>query len=241
MPSVYRARLGKGMDKITLGYVSSMHSDMQILEYDILGSCAHTLMLLKCKIIQKSDAKKILSALNSIKEKDLMRGGESEDVHEIVESIVIRKAGLKSGGRMHTARSRNDQVSLDMRMKMRDDILGICGGILDCTNLLLKLAEKHRRTIMPLYTHMQQAQTGTLSHYFLAHIDALLRDFERLESTYSRVNQNPLGAGPVGGTSLPIDRKETLRLLGFDKLVENSIDRQARVILPPNTYVTLQY
>ncbi len=224
MPSVYRARLGKGMDKITLGYVSSMHSDMQILEYDILGSCAHTLMLLKCKIIQKSDAKKILSALNSIKEKDLMRGGESEDVHEIVESIVIRKAGLKSGGRMHTARSRNDQVSLDMRMKMRDDILGICGGILDCTNLLLKLAEKHRRTIMPLYTHMQQAQTGTLSHYFLAHIDALLRDFERLESTYSRVNQNPLGAGPVGGTSLPIDRKETLRLLGFDKLVENSID-----------------
>ena len=139
MPSVYRARLGKGMDKITLGYVSSMHSDMQILEYDILGSCAHTLMLLKCKIIQKSDAKKILSALNSIKEKDLMRGGESEDVHEIVESIVIRKAGLKSGGRMHTARSRNDQVSLDMRMKMRDDILGICGGILDCTNLLLKL------------------------------------------------------------------------------------------------------
>ena len=173
MPSVYRARLGKGMDKITLGYVSSMHSDMQILEYDILGSCAHTLMLLKCKIIQKSDAKKILSALNSIKEKDLMRGGESEDVHEIVESIVIRKAGLKSGGRMHTARSRNDQVSLDMRMKMRDDILGICGGILDCTNLLLKLAEKHRRTIMPLYTHMQQAQTGTLSHYaFLAHIDA---------------------------------------------------------------------
>ena len=94
MPSVYRARLGKGMDKITLGYVSSMHSDMQILEYDILGS--YTLMLLKCKIIQKSDAKKILSALNSIKEKDLMRGGESEDVHEIVESIVIRKA-LKSG------------------------------------------------------------------------------------------------------------------------------------------------
>ena len=106
--------------------------------------------------------------VNSIKEKDLMRGGESEDVHEIVESIVIRKAGLKSGGRMHTARSRNDQVSLDMRMKMRDDILGICGGILDCTNLLLKLAEKHRRTIMPLYTHMQQAQTGTLSHYLLS-------------------------------------------------------------------------
>ena len=165
MPSVYRARLGKGMDKITLGYVSSMHSDMQILEYDILGSCAHTLMLLKCKIIQKSDAKKILSALNSIKEKDLMRGGESEDVHEIVESIVIRKAGLKSGGRMHTARSRNDQVSLDMRMKMRDDILGIFKGILDCTNLLLKLAEKHRRTIMPLYTHMQRylIVTGTSS------------------------------------------------------------------------------
>ena len=91
MPSVYRARLGKGMDKITLGYVSSMHSDMQILEYDILGSCAHTLMLLKCKIIQKSDAKKILSALNSIKEKDLMRGGESEDVHEIVESEDVHE------------------------------------------------------------------------------------------------------------------------------------------------------
>ena len=221
---MYRARLGKGMDKITLDYVSSVHSDLRIAKYDILGSRAHTLMLLKCKIIQKSDAKKILYALNSIKDKDLINGGESEDVHELVESLVIRKAGLKSGGRMHTARSRNDQVSLDMRMKIRDDILEICRGILDCSDLLLKLAEKHQRTVIPLYTHMQQAQVGTLSHYFLAHLDALLRDFERLTSAYSRINQNPLGAGPIGGTSLPINRKDTSHLLGFDGLVENSID-----------------
>ncbi|MDI1495050.1 MAG: argininosuccinate lyase [Cenarchaeum symbiont of Oopsacas minuta] len=155
---MYRARLGKGMDKVTLNYVSSISSDLQIAKYDILGSCAHTLMLLKCKIIQKPDAKKILAALNSIKEKDLVHDGESEDVHELIESLVIKKAGLKSGGRMHAARSRNDQVSLDMRMKIRDDILAICGGILDSANSLLSLAEKHRKTIMPLYTHMQQAQ-----------------------------------------------------------------------------------
>ena len=125
---------------------------------------------------------------------------------------------------MHTARSRNDQVALDIRMKMRDDISVLCNCLLDAIEALVSLAERHQKTVMPLYTHLQQAQAGTFSHYLLAHVDALFRDYERLSGAFQRVNQSPLGAGPVGGTSLQIDRDMTAKLLGFYGLVENSID-----------------
>jgi len=131
---------------------------------------------------------------------------------------------MASGGKMHTARSRNDQVTLDIRMKIRNDIniLGNC--LLDTIETLVSLAKNHQKTIMPLYTHLQQAQAGLFSHYLLAHSDALFRDFERLYDAYVRVNQSPLGAGPVGGTSIPIDRHSTAKMLGFNGIVENSID-----------------
>jgi len=221
---MYRSRLGNDLSDITLDYVSSIDDDSEIVLYDVIGSQAHTLMLYQKNIITKNDAKKILSALEHLKNEKFDSSSGAEDIHELIESLVIKKIGMASGGKMHTARSRNDQVVLDIRMKIRDDINIICNCLLDTIEALVSVAKNHQKTIMPLYTHLQQAQAGLLSHYLLAHADALLRDFQRLYGTFERVNQSPLGAGPVGGTSIPIDRHSTAKMLGFDDLVENSID-----------------
>ena len=221
---MYRSRLDTDLSDITLDYVSSIDDDSEIAFYDILGSQAHTLMLFQNNIIKKNDVKKILIALESLKKEKFDSSSGAEDIHELIESLVIKKAGMESGGKMHTARSRNDQVVLDIRMKIRDDINILCNCILDTVESLVSVAKNHQKTIMPLYTHLQQAQAGLFSHYLLAHADALLRDFQRLYDTFQRVNQSPLGAGPIGGTSIPIDRHSTAKMLGFDNVVENSID-----------------
>lgn len=221
---MYRSRLGGDLSDITLDYVSSIGDDLQIALYDIVGSQAHVLMLYQQKIITKNDAKKILSALESLKKEKLDSSLGAEDIHELIESLVIKKAGMASGGKMHTARSRNDQIALDVRMKVRDDILVICNCLLDTVESLISVAKHHQKTVMPLYTHLQHAQAGLFSHYLLAHADVLLRDFERIFGMFPRVNCSPLGAGPVGGTSIPIDRQSTASMLGFGSIVENSID-----------------
>jgi len=221
---MYRSRLGNDLSDITLDYVSSIKDDYEIALFDILGSQAHVIMLQEKKIISKNDAKKILGALESLKKENFDSPSNAEDIHELIESLVIKKAGMKSGGKMHTARSRNDQVALDIRMKIRNDINILCNCLLDTIEALISIAKNHQKTIMPLYTHLQQAQAGLFSHYLIAHADALFRDFQRLYDTYNRVNQSPLGAGPVGGTSLPIDRHSTAEMLGFTSIVENSID-----------------
>ena len=221
---MYRSRLGNDLNKITLDYVSSISDDVEIALYDILGSQAHTIMLYENKIITKAEVKKILSALESIKKEKFEKKSDAEDIHELIESLVIKRAGSVSGGKMHSARSRNDQVSLDIRMKIRDDINILCSCILDAIEALVSLAQQHQKTVMPLYTHLQQAQVGVFSHYLLSYTDSLFRDIERLYVVYGRVNQSPLGAGPVGGTSLPINRQSTARMLGFHGIVENSID-----------------
>jgi len=221
---MYRSRLGSDLSDITLDYVSSVSDDVQIAGYDIVGSQAHVIMLHDKGIISRSEARKILAALEGLKEERLDEGRGSEDIHELIEALVIKRAGPASGGKMHTARSRNDQVALDIRMKVRDDINILCSCLLDAAEALVSVAQKHRKTVMPLYTHLQQAQAGTFSHYLLAHADALLRDLARFSDCYARVNQSPLGAGPVGGTSIPIDRDGAAEMLGFDGLVENSID-----------------
>lgn len=221
---MYRSRLGNDLNKITLDYVSSISDDVEIALYDILGSQAHTIMLYENKIITKAEVKKILSALESIKKEKFEKKSDVEDIHELIESLVIKRAGSASGGKMHSARSRNDQVSLDIRMKIRDDINILCSCILDAIEALVSLAQQHQKTVMPLYTHLQQAQVGVFSHYLLSYTDSLFRDIERLYVVYGRVNQSPLGAGPIGGTSLPINRQSTARMLGFHGIVENSID-----------------
>ena len=221
---MYRSRFGTDLSDVTLDYVSSINDDSEIALYDILGSQAHSLMLFQNNIITKIDAKKILLSLENLKNKEFDAASGAEDIHELIESLVIKKAGMESGGKMHTARSRNDQVVLDIRMKIRDDINIICNCLLDTIESLVSVAKNHQKTIMPLYTHLQQAQAGLFSHYLLAHADVLTRDFERLFETFERINQSPLGAGPVGGTSIPIDRHSTAKMLGFDGLIENSLD-----------------
>ena len=221
---MYRSRLGTDLSNITLDYVSSINDDSEIALYDIVGSQAHTIMLFQNKIITKNDAKKILSSLENMKNEKFDSSSGSEDIHELIESLVIKKAGMASGGKMHTARSRNDQVVLDIRMKIRDDINIICNCLLDTIESLVSVSKNHQKTIMPFYTHLQQAQAGLFSHYLLAQADVLSRDFQRLFDTFQRINQSPLGAGPVGGTSITIDRQSTAKMLGFDGVVENSLD-----------------
>jgi argininosuccinate lyase len=197
---MYRSRLGTDLSDITLDYVSSINDDSEIALYDILGSQAHALMLFEKNIITKNDAKKILTALDNLKDEKFDASSGAEDIHELIETLVIKKAGMTSGGKMHTARSRNDQVVLDIRMKIRDDINILCNCLLDTIEALISVAKNHQKTIMPLYTHLQQAQAGLFSHYLLAHADVLTRDFERLYGTFEA------------------------KMLGFDGLVENSID-----------------
>ena len=222
---MYRSRLGKDLDDITLSYVSSIKDDSDIAFYDIIGSEAHVIMLYENKLLSKIETKKILTALEELKGGNISQPDfEPEDIHELIESLVIKKTGIENGGKMHTARSRNDQVALDIRLKIRDDINILLQCLIETISTLLKTAQEYTKTIMPLYTHLQQAQVGVFSHYLLSYADSLLRDLDRFMSLYGRVNQSPLGAGPVGGTSLPIDRDSTAKLLGFSSLVENSID-----------------
>ena len=221
---MYRSRLGKNLGKVTLDYVSSLNDDVAIAHYDILGSQAHTIMLYENRVITKKEVKKILKGLENLKKEKFEKKSSSEDIHELIESLLIKRIGIDAGGKMHTARSRNDQVALDIRMKIRDDINIVCQCLLDMIKSLVQLAKKHQETIVPLYTHLQQAQVGLFSHYLLAYADALFRDLDRLYVTYGRVNENPLGAGPIGGTSIQIDRQSTGKMLGLKGIVENSID-----------------
>ena len=221
---MYRSRLGKNLGKVTLDYVSSLNDDVAIAHYDILGSQAHTIMLYENKVITKKEAKKILKGLENLKKEKFEKKSSSEDIHELIESLLIKRIGIDAGGKMHTARSRNDQVALDIRMKIRDDINIVCQCLLDTIKSLVQLAKKHQETIVPLYTHLQQAQVGLFSHYLLSYADGLFRDLDRLYVTYGRVNENPLGAGPIGGTSIQIDRQSTGKMLGLKGIVENSID-----------------
>ncbi len=223
---MYRSRLeGKLTDK-ALSYLSSIGEDESILYYDIIGSEAHAIMLHEQGLLSMDELKSILEALEYAKRNGLegININEYEDIHEALEAFVVSKAGINHGGKMHTARSRNDQVALDIRMKVRDDIISICKELLALIDALLDKAKEHVSTVMPMYTHMQQAQIGTLAHYLTAYASMLVRDYERLESCYARVNQSPLGATAIGGTSLNIDRARVASLLAFDSIVENSID-----------------
>lgn len=221
---MYRSRFNADLNKYSLDYTSSTTDDAAIILYDIIGSQAHVLMLYKNNIIPKNDSIKILIALEELKKLKIKNNLKYDDVHELIESMIINKLGIKCGGKMHTGRSRNDQISLDLRLKLREDVNMLCFYLIDLIDVLILLANKNKRTIMPLYTHLQQAQIGLFSHYLLSYADSLLRDFDRLYASYDRINECPLGSGPIGGTSMPIDRKFIMKKLKFKKLISNSID-----------------
>jgi len=225
---VYRARLAGKFDEKTARFVSSLKEDERIFEEDIDGTEAHDIMLCEQGIITKEDLKRILSALERLRlSKEAGKitiSPEFEDIHEFIEAYVIKEVGVEVGGKLHTGRSRNDQVAVDIRMKVRSELNDVSEKLLNLIVALLKVAENHTDTLMVLYTHMQPAQIGVFSHYLLAYADTLIRDFERLQECFVRVNLSPLGAGPIGGSSLDINRARTASLLGFDEILENSID-----------------
>jgi argininosuccinate lyase len=226
--SLFRTRLAKEFDDRTARFHTSVVEDLRIFDEDIYGTMAHDIMLHDQGIIPQEALKLILSALKEIQGEwhrgELEIGAEYEDIHEYIETRVIEKIGIEAGGMIHTGRSRNDQVMVDVRMRLRLDILDATERILGLVDVLLEKAGQHAETLMMMYTHGQHAQIGTFAHYLTAYADGLLRDYHRLMECYSRVNRNPLGAGPVGGTGIEIDRLRTTELLGFDGLVENSID-----------------
>jgi argininosuccinate lyase len=231
---LYRSRQKENLDKDVLNFLSSLNEDVNILSYDILGTQAHCLMLNKIGILTSDELSRILSSLSKIKfeSKNKERIQNilsnnlflSEDIHELIESLVIQDIGIDIGGKMHTGRSRNDQVILDVRMKVRDDIIDICELIINVIKSLIGKSKEHTNTIISLYTHLQQAQIGTVSHYLLSYSFNLLRDLERISSSFAKINLSPLGSCAIGGTGIPIDRNYTAFLLGFQGLLENSID-----------------
>jgi argininosuccinate lyase len=225
---IYRSRLKGKFDEETARFISSMKEDERIFEEDINGTEAHDIMLFEQGIITQEDLKKILFALEKvrlrIKTRKLKLSPKFEDIHEFIEAQVIKEIGVEVGGKLHSGRSRNDQVAVDLRMRVRSELNKVSRKVLGLVAALLKAAEKHIETLMALYTHTQPAQTGIFAHYLLAYADMLLRDFQRLQDCYTRVNRSPLGAGPIGGSSLSIDRNRTASLLGFDGVLENSID-----------------
>lgn len=222
---MYRSRLKGKLDRDVLRYLSSINDDLPLLYYDIVGSEAHSIMLYEQGLIKRMELKKIVGALESAKKADLKKlASEYEDIHEALESFVVKKAGIDAGGKMHTARSRNDQVALDIRMKIRDDINDVSIKLVELVNALLLQASRNKDSIMPMYTHLQHAQIGTFSHYLISYADSLLRDLERMNECYERINNSPLGAVAIGGTSIKIDRKKVASLLGFNDIIENSID-----------------
>ena len=222
---MYRSRPSEKLKDDVLKFLSSMDQDHSILYYDILGSEAHSIMLHEKGHISDNELKGILSALEEAKNSPTnIKTEEYEDIHEALEAFVIERSGLEAGGKMHIARSRNDQVVLDIRMKIRDEINEICAALSSLIQGLVDRAKENKQAPMLMYTHLQQAQIGTFSHFLLSYAYSLMRDMERLYLTYHRINQSPLGACAIGGSSIAIDRKRTAVLLGFDSIIKNSID-----------------
>jgi argininosuccinate lyase len=203
-----------------LEFTSSREADRRIFQADLLVDRAHLIMLREEGLIAWEDCAKILDALDGLSEEDL---GEGEDVHEAIEAYVISKVG-EVGGRMHTGRSRNDEVATCIRLALRGELLSLMEELLSLARTLAEMAGKHHETIIPGFTHLQHAQPTTLAHHLLAHADAFLRDLERLKGAYLRVNLSPLGAAAFASTGFKINRERTRQLLGFEGLVENSMD-----------------
>ena len=222
---MYRSRSNDNLHDDVLKFLSSVAQDQSLLHYDILGSEAHSIMLHEMGHITHNELKQILVALEEAKKNPVkLQNKQWEDIHEALEAFVIERAGIDAGGKMHLARSRNDQVVLDTRMKIRDDINEICSALAKLLEGIVERANEFIQIPMPMYTHLQQAQIGTFSHFLSSYAYALMRDLERLYLVYHRINQSPLGACAIGGSSISIDRKRTAILLGFDNMIRNSID-----------------
>lgn len=224
---MWAGRFKKDVDTRVNDFNSSISFDCRMYREDITGSIAHATMLGECGIIPKEDSEKIITALRGILT-DLDSGAleidpEAEDIHMFVEEVLTSRIG-DAGKRLHTARSRNDQVALDIRMYLMRQIGEIKRLVLDLLAVIVEKAKLHAADVMPGYTHLQRAQPVTFGHYILAYASMLMRDYDRLSDTERRTNVMPLGSGALASTTYPICRERVCELLGFDSVTENSID-----------------
>lgn len=227
MPQLWKGRFKKELAKETNDFNSSISFDSRMFEEDIKGSIAHATMLGATGIIDKSESEKIVAGLSEIladiKSGKLDIDMSAEDIHTFVEGELTARLG-QTGKRLHTARSRNDQVALDIRLTLRKEIDEISGKIKDLVSVLCNKAEENKETIMPGYTHLQRAQPITFGHHLMAYAQMLLRDLDRLADVKRRMNVLPLGSGALAGTTYPLDRNMVADLLGFDSVSLNSLD-----------------
>ncbi|MFC7237542.1 argininosuccinate lyase [Saliphagus sp. GCM10025317] len=205
------------------GFLSSLAADERIFEADLAVDRAHVVMLAECGIIEDDTAADILRALDAIEVDGHASLPDGEDVHEAIETAVIDEVGA-DGGKMHTARSRNDEVAACIRYRLREDVLEALEATLALREALAAVASEHVETTMPGYTHLQPAQPTTVAHWALSYEGTIRRDTERLLEAYARINVSPLGGAAFAGTTFDIDRERTAELLGFDGVIENSMD-----------------
>ncbi|WP_312643517.1 argininosuccinate lyase [Hydrogenoanaerobacterium sp.] len=225
--ALWAGRFKKEVDERVNDFNSSIRFDFRMYKHDIQGSIAHAMMLAWQGIIEKSEADLItaglLGILSDIETGSLEVDFSAEDVHMFVEAELTRRLG-DTGKRLHTARSRNDQVALDIRMYLRDECDAVIDLLKKMVETLCEQAEQHLETVMPGYTHLQRAQPITFAHHLMAYAQMLLRDIDRVQAAKARMNVMPLGSGALAGTTYNIDRKQVAALLGFDDITANSLD-----------------
>lgn len=228
MEKLWGGRFKKNINNEMEEFISSLSFDKKLVKYDLLGSIAHAQMLGKCKIITKEEKIKIVEGLKQIL-KEIQEGeleivtGEAEDIHSWVEVKLKEKIGAVAG-KLHIARSRNDQVALDERMYLKEEVIKIRDLLKDLQKALLSSAQKYLGIIMPGYTHLQHAQPLLFSHHLMAYFYMFERDRERMMDLYKRIDVLPLGSAALGGTSFPIDRDYVAKQLNFGKISGNSLD-----------------
>ena len=227
MKKPWAGRFREKTSRSAESFTESISFDYRLWKYDIEGSIAHAKMLGRQRIIPRKDSEKIIKGLKGIA-REIETGRFSfredlEDVHMNIEAALTQKIG-DAGRRLHTARSRNDQVALDLRLYIRAEVKEILSLLKNFQSTLVSAADKHLEVLMPGYTHMQRAQPVLLSHHLLAYVEMLQRDAERFSDNLKRLNRLPLGACALAGTTFPIDRDFVAKALGFDGIAENSID-----------------
>ncbi len=224
---LWKGRFEQPTDKLVEEYTASIHFDSRLYRYDIEGSIAHCRMLAECGIISHQEASLIVQTLGEIL-RDIERGqvvldSSREDIHMAIESELTARIG-ETGGKLHTARSRNDQVALDMRLFMRDALASIMSLVCEVQSTLVETAERHLEVIMPGFTHLQHAQPILFAHHVMAYYEMFSRDFARFRDCLNRTDVMPLGSAALAGTSYATDMEWTARQLGFSRVVANSMD-----------------
>ena len=224
---LWEGRFSKEIDKKTNDFNSSIPFDQRMAVQDITGSLAHAAMLTAQGILSPADGEAIADGLAGILE-DLQSGAlvidqNAEDIHTFVEQTLTARIG-DAGKRLHTGRSRNDQVALDVRLYLREQVTALRAQLVELANVLADKAKQYAETIMPGYTHMQRAQPITFGHHLLAYAEMLLRDIGRLDDAYRRMNVSPLGSGALAGTTYPLDREAVANTLGMAGVTRNSLD-----------------